>query len=231
MNLNKTLRTELTLIALRKSGFSGQLRNLILEKQQLALEIWEFAFGGKNTPEDVSIFSKELADAVQKANSQLNGNQVFGLTVNMANRVYVYRDNTWLGTVEFNGDIFWDSYGKDRKRNYPNRIWLLEPNPTISLPVGSTNLTLPEKHHFTQKVEDVFMRFSAQETKLKDSLDGVYTAVLSKLESYRTIKQLLEHWPEAEELVAELPPVKAAPSLPAITTERLNTLIGLPSGK
>ena len=231
MNLTKALRTELTLIALRKSGFSGQLRNLILEKQQLAREIWEFVFGDKNTPEDVSVFSKELADAIRETNTKLNGNQVFGLTVNTANRVYVYRDNTWLGTVEFNGDIFWDYYGKDRKRNYPNGVWLLESNPTISLPVGSTNVTLPEKHSFTQKVEDAFLHFAAQETKLKDNLDGVYTAVFSKLESYRTIKQLLEHWPEAEELVAELPPMEKAPSLPAITTERLNTLIGLPSGK
>ena len=74
-------------------------------------------------------------------------------------------------------------------------------------------------------------QFRKQEDVLKDGLDELAGALMAKLNTYRTIKQLLEHWPEAEELVAELPPMEKAPSLPAITTERLNTLIGLPSGK
>ena len=230
MNLTKSLRRELVLIGLRKSNFSQQLRNLILEKQALAQEILQSVLAPGITIDMVNAAKEELDATIEAATKKLGVGAAFSLSVQKARSIHVYRNNIWIGQIYFNGDISWDIYAKDRNRKYPNGIWRTEPNPDTYLIVPNSNIILPD-HPFALAVEEKMSQFRQQEDTLKDGLDELAGALTAKLDTYKTVKQLLEHWPEAEELVAELPPVEAAPSLPAITTERLNTLIGLPSGK
>ena len=230
MNLTQALRKDLVLIGLRKSSFSQQLRDLILEKQTLAHEILQFTLASGITIDMVNAAQEELDATIAAATKKLGTGGAFSLSVRKERSVHVYRSSTWIGQIYFNGDISWDIYSKDKNRKYPNRIWHTEPNPDAYLIVPSNTINLPE-HPFALTVEEEMSRFAHQEKVLKDGLDELAGALMAKLNTYKTIKQLLDHWPEAEELVAELPPVAKAPSLPAITTERLNTLIGLPSEK
>ena len=230
MNLTQALRKDLVLIGLRKSSFSQQLRDLILEKQVLAKEILQSVFAPGVTIDMVNAATEDLSSAIEAATKELGIAGAFTLSTRKERGVHVYRNSIWVGQIYFNGDISWDTYAKDKNRKYPNGIWRTEPNPDIYLVVPSANITLPD-HLFAFAVEGKMSQFRQQEDTLKDGLDELAGALMAKLNTYKTIKQLLEHWPEAEELVAELPPVEKAPSLPAITTERLNTLIGLPSEK
>lgn len=230
MNLTQALRKDLVLIGLRKSNFSQQLRDLILEKQALAKEILQSVFAPGITIDMVNAATEDLSSAVAAAAKELGATGAFALSVRKERSIHVYRNSIWVGQIYFNGDISWDAYARDKNRKYPNGVWHTERNPDIYLIVPNTNITLPD-HLFALAAEEKMSQFRKQEDVLKDGLDELAGALTAKLNTYRTIKQLLEHWPEAEELVAELPPVEVAPSLPAITTERLNTLIGLPSGK
>lgn len=67
------------------------------------------------------------------------------------------------------------------------------------------------------------------ENKINDKELNVKSAVLSTLNSVKTVKQLLEAWPEAKELLPESQ--KPKPTLPAIRRDDLNKIIGLPSVK
>lgn len=230
MNLTQALRKDLVLIGLRKSSFSQQLRDLIPEKQVLAKEILQSVFAPGVTIDTINAAKEELSATIEAATKKLGTGAAFSLDVQKARSIHVYRSNTWIGQIYFNGDISWDVYTEDRKRKYPNGVWRTEPNPDTYLIVPNSNIILPE-HPFALTVEKEMSRFRHEEKILKDGLDELAGALMAKLNTYKTIKQLLEHWPEAEELVAELPPVEKAPYLPAITTERLNTLIGLPSEK
>ena len=230
MNLTQALRKDLVLIGLRKSSFSQQLRDLVLEKQTLAQEILQFVFAPGITVDMVNAAKEELDATIEAATKKLGAGAAFSISVQKGRGIHVYRNNIWMGQIYFNGDISWDIYSKDRNRKYPNGVWHTEPNPDTYLIVPNSNIILPE-HPFALTVEEEMSRFRRQEDTLKDGLDELAGALMAKLNTYKTIKQLLEHWPEAEELVAELPSVEKAPSLPAITTERLNTLIGLPSEK
>ena len=231
MNLTKTLRRELVLIGLRKSNFSQQLRDLILEKQTLAREILQFTLAPGVTIDKVNAVKEELDTIIAAATKKLGAGYEFHLSVRKERGLQVFRNGVWVGHIYFNGDISWDTYSSDRNRKYPNGIWHTERNPDVYLIVPSNNINLPD-HPFALTVEEKMSHFAQQEKVLKDGLDELAGALAAKLDTYKTIKQLLAHWPEAEELVAELPPMdKATPSLPAITTERLNALIGLPSEK
>ena len=230
MNLTQALRKNLVLIGLRKSSFSQQLRDLILEKQILAKEILQSVFAPGITIDMVNAAKEDLTSAIEAATKELGIAGAFALSTRREKSIHVYRDSIWIGQIYFNGDISWDIYAKDRNRKYPNGIWHTERNPDTYLIVPNSNIILPE-HPFALAVEEKMSQFRQQEDTLKDGLDELAGALMAKLNTYKTIKQLLEHWPEAEELVAELPPVEKVPSLPAITTERLNSLIGLPSEK
>lgn len=230
MNLTQALRKDLVLIGLRKSSFSQQLRDLVLEKQVLAKEILQSVFAPGVTIDMVNAAKEDLSSAIAASAKELGMADSFVLSVRKERGIHVYHNSIWVGQIYFNGDISWDIYARDKNRKYPNGIWLTERNPDIYLIVPSANITLPD-HLFALAVEEKMSQFRKQEDKLKDGLDELAGALMAKLNTYKTINQLLEHWPEAEELVAELPPMEKAPSLPAITTERLNTLIGLPSGK
>ena len=230
MNLTQALRKDLVMIGLRKSSFSQQLRDLILEKQALAKEILQSVFAPGVTIDTVNAAKEELSATIAAASKKLGVADTFVLSMRKERSIHVYRNSIWIGQIYFNGDVFWDIYVKDKNRKYPNGVWHTELNPDIYLIVPSANITLSDPL-FALEVEEKMSQFRQQEDTLKDGLDELAGALMAKLNTYKTIKQLLEHWPEAEELVAELPPVEKVPSLPAITTERLNSLIGLPSEK
>ncbi len=83
----------------------------------------------------------------------------------------------------------------------------------------------PADHPFSLRFDET-VKIGKQ---IDDKADHVEAVVRGTLRTVNTVKQLLDAWPEAKEL---LPASKQpAPQLPAIRREDLNKIIGLPSDK
>jgi|GEM_PF-841503 len=85
--------------------------------------------------------------------------------------------------------------------------------------------------HYTLLADDPlvteFYGFDALYKAIKSDEEDIRQNVSAALNKVRTVKRLLEEWPEAKELLpAEAP---AVPLPPAIRRETLNEMIGLPS--
>ena len=189
MNLTQALRRELVLIGLRKSSFSQQLRDLILEKQVLAKEILQSVFAPGVTIDTVNAAKEELSATIAAASKKLGMSDSFVLSVRKERSIHVYRNSIWTGQIYFNGDVSWDIYAKDKNRKYPNGVWHTEPNPDIYMIVPSANITLSDPL-FALEVEEKMSQFRQQEGTLKDGLDELAGALMAKLNTYKTIKQL-----------------------------------------
>lgn len=75
---------------------------------------------------------------------------------------------------------------------------------------------------------DEFHAIESVKNELNDQETNVRANVMGALSKVGSIKKLLEMWPEAKELLPEdLSPVKK--QLPAVKTEDLNAMIGLPT--
>lgn len=75
---------------------------------------------------------------------------------------------------------------------------------------------------------DEFHSIEKADSEVKDEERNVRANVMGALSKVGSVKRLLEMWPEAKELLPEdLSPVKA--QLPAVKTEDLNAMIGLPT--
>ena len=93
MNLTKALRKDLVLIGLRKSSFSQQLRDLVLEKQTLAQEILQFVFAPGITIDMVNAAKEELDATIEAATKKLGVGAAFSLGVQKARSIHVYRNS------------------------------------------------------------------------------------------------------------------------------------------
>ena len=76
-------------------------------------------------------------------------------------------------------------------------------------------------HRFVEE----FLSIEDDNTKLKARKHDLYETVLATLTPYRTVKKLLEEWPESKAL---LPDEELSINLPSIQVKDLNCLIGLP---
>lgn len=68
----------------------------------------------------------------------------------------------------------------------------------------------------------------AEDASLDEQYDNISGQVRGALKPFTTVKQLLEAWPEAKELLPDMVP-ESKPQLPAVLPKQLNELIGLPS--
>ncbi len=75
-----------------------------------------------------------------------------------------------------------------------------------------------------------FYALEAEEKALNDERATLSAQVRGALSKFTSVKRLLDAWPEAKELLPDRLP-EAKPTLPAVRTEELNALIGLPSGE
>lgn len=73
-----------------------------------------------------------------------------------------------------------------------------------------------------------FYDLEAEEKALDDEQATLSAQVRGALSKFNTVKRLLDAWPEVKELLPDRL-LEAKPTLPAIRTEDLNALIGLPS--
>lgn len=85
---------------------------------------------------------------------------------------------------------------------------------------------------FTLEADDPlaveFHNIEAEENTLNEEESNIRANVVGALSKVGSVKKLLEMWPEAKELLpSDLSPVKA--QLPAVRTEDLNAMIGLPT--
>ncbi|EGN7597853.1 Nmad5 family putative nucleotide modification protein [Escherichia coli] len=72
-----------------------------------------------------------------------------------------------------------------------------------------------------------FYSFDALYTQIKSDETEIIQNVSAALNKVRTVKRLLDVWPEAKELLpTDAPPV---PLAPAVHRETLNEMIGLPT--
>lgn len=73
-----------------------------------------------------------------------------------------------------------------------------------------------------------FRAIEAEEKDVDEEESNLRANVIGALSKVGSVKRLLDMWPEAKELLpSDLSPVKA--QLPAVRTEDLNAMIGLPS--
>lgn len=74
---------------------------------------------------------------------------------------------------------------------------------------------------------DEFYTFDEREQKIDELQTNVKANVNAALQKVRTVKRLLEEWPEAAELLP--PDTPKAPPVPAVRREALNEMLGLPT--
>lgn len=73
-----------------------------------------------------------------------------------------------------------------------------------------------------------FYDLEAEEKAIDEAKSSLRAQLKGTLSKFTTVKRLLDAWPEVKELLPDRLP-EAKPTLPAVRTEELNALIGLPS--
>lgn len=75
---------------------------------------------------------------------------------------------------------------------------------------------------------DEFHEIESQANAIREERDTIYSNVRAALDGVRTVKRLLEEWPEAKDLLpSDMSEEKK--HLPAVRREELNSMIGLPA--
>ena len=119
-------------------------------------------------------------------------------------------------------------YGVGLDRNSWMRVNIAGANVHVSLndskPARCRSHVITADNPLAQQFYDL----EAEEKALDDERATLSAQVRGALSKFTTVKRLLDAWPEAKELLPDRLP-EAKPTLPAVRTEELNALIGLPS--
>lgn len=119
-------------------------------------------------------------------------------------------------------------YGVGLDRNSWMRVNIAGANVHVSLndskPARCRSHVITADNPLAQQFYDL----EAEEKALDDERATLSAQVRGALSKFTIVKRLLDAWPEAKELLPDRLP-GAKPALPAVRTEELNALIGLPS--
>ncbi|HAK3334023.1 TPA: hypothetical protein H2A59_004588 [Salmonella enterica] len=201
--LNKAIKEKIVDNALAKAGIPQRKKALRTARADWAERVRLAAIGGPEAEAEILKTEKKIAALVAKLPEALRKNNTFArydsaIYLNLAGSRFI---------AYFNGNYQRYEPGEpDHIRKIaPYEYTLLADDPLTT-----------EFHGF----DVLYREIKSDETDIRQNV----TAALDKA---RTVKRLLEQWPEAKEL---LPAEDAAvPLLPAIRRETLNELIGLPS--
>ncbi|ECT1020787.1 hypothetical protein DPO11_11830 [Salmonella enterica] len=201
--LNKAIKEKIVDNALAKAGIPQRKKALRTARADWAERVRLAAIGGPEAEAEIIKTEKKIAALVAKLPEALRKNNTFAryesaIYLNLAGSRFI---------AYFNGNY----------RSY-------EPGePDHILKIAPYEYTLLADDPLTTE----FHGFDALYREIKSDETDIRQNVTAALDKARTVKRLLEQWPEAKEL---LPAEDAAvPLLPAIRRETLNELIGLPS--
>ncbi|EKG3256518.1 hypothetical protein O2Z93_001738 [Salmonella enterica] len=201
--LNKTLKGLIIDNALAKAGIPQRKKALRSARVDWAERVRLKAIGGPETEAEVLNTKKKIAALIAKVPEELRTDNMIIRTradiyLNLAgSRVCAY----------FNGNYTGYESGSPEHivKLAPCEYTLLADDPLVT----------------------EFYGFDALYREIKSDEADIRQNVTAALDKARTVKRLLEQWPEAKELL----PAEdvAVPLPPAICREALNEMIGLPS--
>ncbi|EGS3388432.1 hypothetical protein I6Q59_004535 [Salmonella enterica subsp. enterica serovar Mikawasima] len=201
--LNKALKEKIVDNALAKAGIPQRKKALRDARADWAERVRLKAIGGPEAEAEVLKTEKKIAALIAKLPEELRANR---MVVRKDSDIYLNLAGSRV-TAYFNG-----SY-----RSYESG----EPAPIRKI-VPCEYTLLADDPLVTE-----FYSFDALYREIKSDETDIRQNVTAALDKARTVKRLLEQWPEAKEL---LPAEDAAvPLPPAIRREALNEMIGLPS--
>ncbi len=201
--LNKAIKEKIVDNALAKAGIPQRKKALRAARADWAERVRLKAIGGPEAEAEVLKTEKKIAALIAKLPEELRANNMLvrqdsDIYLNLAgSRVKAYFNGNYRG---------YESTSPEHIRKIaPYEYTLLADDPLVT----------------------EFYGFDALYREIKSDETDIRQNVTAALDKARTVKRLLEQWPEAKEL---LPAEDAAvPLPPAIRREALNEMIGLPS--
>ncbi|ECY1035006.1 hypothetical protein F6532_12585 [Salmonella enterica] len=201
--LNKSIKEKIVDNALAKAGIPQRKKALRAARADWAERVRLAAIGGPETEAEVLKTEKKIAALIAKLPEELRTKHTFvrydsDIYLNLAgSRVSAYFNGNYRG---------YESGSPEHTRKIaPYEYTLLADDPLVT----------------------EFYGFDALYREIKSDEADIRQNVTAALDKARTVKRLLEQWPEAKEL---LPAENAiVPLPPAIRREALNEMIGLPS--
>ncbi|HGI9864315.1 TPA: Nmad5 family putative nucleotide modification protein [Salmonella enterica subsp. enterica serovar Montevideo] len=201
--LNKSIKEKIVDNALAKAGIPQRKKALRAARADWAERVRLAAIGGPEAEAEVLKTEKKIAALIAKLPEALRTNNMI---IRRDSDIYLNLAGSRV-TAYFNGNYRHNESGS------PDHIQKITP------------------YEYTLLADDPlvteFHGFDALYREIKSDEINIRQNVTAALDKARTVKRLLEQWPEAKEL---LPAEDAAvPLPPAIRREALNEMIGLPS--
>ncbi|ECF6898705.1 hypothetical protein VW13_001893 [Salmonella enterica subsp. salamae] len=201
--LTNHIKEQVICNALTKAGIPKRKAALRAARIDWAERVRLAAIGGPEAESEVLKTEKKIAALIAKLPEELRTNSTFvrydsDIYLNLAgSRVNVYFNGNYRGYESGSPDHI--------QKITPYEYTLLADDPLVT-----------EFYSF----DALYREIKSDETDIRQNV----SAALSKV---RTVKRLLEEWPEAKELLPVDAPSVTLP--PAIRRETLNEMIGLPS--
>ncbi|HIB1552580.1 TPA: Nmad5 family putative nucleotide modification protein [Salmonella enterica subsp. enterica serovar Muenchen] len=201
--LNKAVKEIIVDNALAKSGIPQRKKALRAARADWAERVRLKAIGGPEAEAEVLKTEKKIAALIAKVPKELR-------TDNMMIRT---RADIYLNLAGSRVSAYFNGNYRGYESGSPEHICKVTP------------------YEYTLLADDPlvteFYGFDALYREIKSDEADIRQNVTAALDKARTVKRLLEQWPEAKEL---LPAENAiVPLPPAIRREALNEMIGLPS--
>lgn len=202
MKLTNAIREVIVHNAVAKSGLNDVRDAIVKQRAEWAEKVRLEAIGGTGEDRKLAEINdqyKTLCKLVPKSLRNSSRNPA-----RTTNEIWVNVAGISFSAY-FHGDIDYNR-GDQIYRISPSSHTLLADNPLVA-----------EFHEIHNK-----------QAEYDDKLSTLMNSVRAAVQKVTTVKKLLEVWPEAKELIPE-EVEKQVKQLPAIKTEDLNKMIGLPS--
>jgi len=206
MRLTKDVKQIIIQNAVIKSGVYDKFVDLRIKRALLAEELRIIALGGQNKAAIIeSLYDQYLSlvakipDSIKRSDSPFYKRCCIEAFI--GNDCY---------QVSFSGNGY-----NEPTRTSKDNVYKISPR-TMIIEGGS---------EFAQQLMDL----SHDRKELLSTVDNIRSTVSVTIEPFTTTEKLLKVWPEAIELLPATDPVVQRAQLPAIRTEQLNAMIGLPT--
>ncbi|AXD71505.1 hypothetical protein LHY41_000300 [Salmonella enterica] len=201
--LNKSIKEKIVDNALAKAGIPQRKKSLRDARADWAERVRLAAIGGPEAEAEVLKTEKKIAALIAKVPEELR-------TDNMIIRT---RADIYLNLAGSCVCAYFNGNYRAHESGQPDHICKVTP------------------YEYTLLADDPlvteFYSFDALYREIKSDETDIRQNVTAALDKARTVKRLLEQWPEAKELLPAEDAVVPLP--PAIRREALNEMIGLPT--
>lgn len=202
MKLTNAIRDKIVNNAVDKSGLNDVRDAIVKQRAEWAEKVRLEAIGGTEFDKQLTVISEKYTELLNSVPKQIRQDK--GGVVRCYHVIYVNVAGISFNACFHGGES--ERRGVSVWKNTPSSHTLLADNPLVA-----------EFHEIHNK-----------QAEYDDKLSTLMNSVRAAVQKVTTVKKLLEVWPEAKELIPE-EVEKQVKQLPAIKTEDLNKMIGLPS--